>query len=71
MATLRDAKRLVVKIGSALLVDRETGNLREAWLKSLAEDIAAVRARGTDVIVLAAAVVLRCQWLASVHAIQS
>jgi len=52
MATLSDAKRLVVKIGSALLVDRETGNLREDWLKSLAEDITAIRARGTDVIVV-------------------
>ena len=52
MAALSDAKRLVVKIGSALLVDRETGNLREDWLKSLAEDIAAIRARGTDVIVV-------------------
>ncbi len=51
MATLRDAKRLVVKIGSALLVDRTTG-LRTDWLKSLAADVAAIRARGTDVILV-------------------
>ena len=36
MATLTDAKRLVVKIGSALLVDRETGQLKSDWLRSLA-----------------------------------
>ena len=33
MATLTDAKRVVVKIGSALLVDRKTGDLRGDWLR--------------------------------------
>lgn len=51
MATLKDARRLVVKIGSALLVDRQTG-LRDAWLQSLAADVARIRARGTDVIIV-------------------
>lgn len=51
MAALSDAKRLVVKIGSALLVDQATG-LRGTWLKSLAADVAAIRARGTDVILV-------------------
>ncbi len=51
MATLREAKRLVVKIGSALLVDG-SGGLRSDWLRSLAEDVAAIRARGTDVILV-------------------
>lgn len=45
------ARRLVVKIGSALLVDRVTG-LRGDWLRGLAEDVAAARARGTDVILV-------------------
>ncbi len=52
MATLKDAKRLVVKIGSALLVDAETGQLRQDWLTSLADDVARIRARGTDVIIV-------------------
>ncbi len=52
MATLSDARRLVVKIGSALLVDRETGALRADWLSSLAADVARIRARGTDVILV-------------------
>lgn len=52
MAALKDAKRLVVKIGSALLVDSVTGTLRRDWLASLAEDVAALKARGTDVILV-------------------
>ncbi len=52
MAALKDARRLVVKIGSALLVDRATGALRDEWLRSLAEDVALIRNRGTDVILV-------------------
>lgn len=46
------SKRLVVKIGSALLVDRTTGALREDWLTGLAKDVAQLKARGTDVILV-------------------
>ncbi|MFV0333421.1 MAG: glutamate 5-kinase [Tropicimonas sp.] len=49
---IADAKRLVVKIGSALLVDRASGTLREAWLNGLIEDVAAARRRGTQVILV-------------------
>ncbi len=52
MAALSDAKRLVVKIGSALLVDRNTGDLREHWLRSVAEDVARLKAGGTDVVIV-------------------
>ncbi|WP_156790593.1 glutamate 5-kinase [Rhodobacter ferrooxidans] len=45
------AKRLVVKIGSALLVDRVSG-LRHGWLEALAQDVAAAKARGADVILV-------------------
>jgi len=45
------AKRLVVKIGSALLVDRVTG-LKTAWLSALALDVAEAKARGTDVVLV-------------------
>ena len=47
---IRSAKRLVVKIGSALLVDR-TG-LRQGWLSALALDVAEVKLRGTDVVLV-------------------
>jgi glutamate 5-kinase len=46
------AKRLVVKIGSSLLVDTASGTLRQAWLEALADDIAALRAKGKEVVVV-------------------
>ena len=52
MAPLNTAKRIVVKIGSALLVDAETGRLRVKWLKGLAKDIAAQKKAGRDVLVV-------------------
>ena len=52
MASLTDARRLVVKIGSALLVDRDTGALRRDWLVALAQDVAEEKGRGTDVILV-------------------
>jgi glutamate 5-kinase len=45
------ARRLVVKIGSALLADEE-GRVREAWLDGLAADVAVMAARGQQVIVV-------------------
>ena len=49
---IRAARRLVVKIGSALLVEGRTGRLRADWLHALAADVAAARAAGTDVILV-------------------
>lgn len=57
MAALTDAKRIVVKIGSALLVDRTTGELRADWLKGLAEDVAWLKANGTDVVLVSSGAV--------------
>ncbi|MEM6972583.1 MAG: glutamate 5-kinase [Pseudomonadota bacterium] len=48
---LAAARRLVVKVGSALLVAPD-GTLRADWLTALAADLAAIRARGTDVLVV-------------------
>ncbi|MEO9824478.1 MAG: glutamate 5-kinase [Paracoccaceae bacterium] len=50
MASIGLAKRIVIKVGSALLVDG--GALRNDWLASLADDIARLRARGQDVILV-------------------
>jgi glutamate 5-kinase len=47
-----DAKRLVVKIGSSLLVDAATGTLRQAWLEALADDIAAIRKEAKEIVVV-------------------
>ena len=52
MASLTHAKRLVVKIGSALLVDKDTGHLRNDWLRGLAEDVAWLRAGRTQVVLV-------------------
>ncbi len=49
---LADARRLVVKVGSALLVDWDTGAADRAWLAVLAADIARLRARGVQVLVV-------------------
>lgn len=48
---LQKYRRVVIKIGSALLVDRATG-LKKAWLDAMCADIAALRARGVDVLVV-------------------
>ncbi len=52
MAALSDARRVVIKIGSALLVDRQTGQLRAGWLHSLANDVAWLKGQGKDVVIV-------------------
>jgi len=49
---LAQIRRLVVKIGSALLVDAGTGALKADWLRALALDVAMLKARGMDVILV-------------------
>lgn len=49
---LTSARRIVVKIGSALLVDAATGQLRLDWLRSLALDIEAQKKQGREVLVV-------------------
>ncbi|KIN65047.1 Glutamate 5-kinase [Sulfitobacter noctilucicola] len=52
MASLTAARRVVVKIGSALLVDRETGDLRSDWLHGLAQDVHWLKSLGCDVVLV-------------------
>ena len=51
MTSLRKYRRITVKIGSALLVDRATGLKRE-WLASLAGDVAKLAQGGADILVV-------------------
>ena len=51
LKSLADHKRIVVKIGSALLVDRKTG-LKKAWLDAICADIAKLKAGGVEVLVV-------------------
>lgn len=50
--SLATARRIVVKIGSALVVDNATATPRTAWLAGVAQDVAALRARGAEVILV-------------------
>lgn len=56
MAALIDrytkAKRVVIKIGSSLLVDSSTGQIRREWLTALSEDIAKMRSHGQEVLIV-------------------
>ncbi|MGH8136931.1 MAG: glutamate 5-kinase [Steroidobacteraceae bacterium] len=49
---LLQARRVVVKVGSALLVDQEGGRLNRSWLETLVEDLLRLRKRGQQVILV-------------------
>ncbi|MEP9399699.1 glutamate 5-kinase [Mesorhizobium sp. KR2-14] len=51
MQSLKNYRRITVKIGSALLVDRSAG-LKRDWLASISDDIAALAAGGAEVLVV-------------------
>jgi glutamate 5-kinase len=46
------ARRIVVKVGSALLVDPQSGHINRDWLEALVEDLVRLRARGQEVILV-------------------
>jgi glutamate 5-kinase len=52
LPSLASARRIVVKIGSALVVDEETAAPRAGWLAGVAADVAALRARGVEVVLV-------------------
>lgn len=54
---LEKAKRIVIKIGSALVVNQETGRLHATWLKTLVEDVVALRRLGKQVVLVSSGAV--------------
>jgi glutamate 5-kinase len=52
MPLLADFRRIVVKVGSALLVDAKAGALKESWLMSLTADLAALHREQRDILVV-------------------
>jgi len=52
MVPLTQARRVVVKVGSALLVDAESARVNRAWLETLVEDLLCLRKRGQRVILV-------------------
>ncbi|HEY3784251.1 MAG TPA: glutamate 5-kinase [Steroidobacteraceae bacterium] len=49
---LSQARRIVVKVGSALLVDQDSGRLNRSWLETLLEDLLRLRRRGQQVLLV-------------------
>ncbi len=49
---INSATRVVIKIGSALLVDERTGKIRSDWLAGIAEDVWNLKSKGKDVILV-------------------
>src|ERR1700719_3397052 len=52
LPTIHDFRRIVVKVGSSLLIDAEAGRVKQAWLASLVEDVAALHRERRDVLVV-------------------
>lgn len=62
MSHLASYKSLVIKIGSAILIDN--GTLRENWIEALCGDIASLRENGTDILIVSSgAIALGCSVL--------
>ena len=49
---LAGAKRIVIKIGSVLLVEQEAGTIHRTWLNALADDVADLVKAGSEVILV-------------------
>src|ERR1700688_1779048 len=52
LPTLTDFRRIVIKVGSSLLIDAEAGRVKQAWLASLVEDIALLHGERRDILVV-------------------
>ena len=52
LPALTDFRRIVIKVGSSLLVDSAAGGLREDWLRALCEDIAGLHKGKRDILVV-------------------
>ena len=52
---ITDARLIVIKIGSSLLIDAD--GLNTGWLAGMAQDIAALRANGARVVVVSSGAV--------------
>jgi glutamate 5-kinase len=52
LPTLTDFRRIVIKVGSSLLIDAEAGRVKQAWLASLVEDLALLHSDRRDILVV-------------------
>jgi len=52
MTPLTSSRRLVVKIGSSILVDEAKGQIRRDWLEALSHDVARLHEKGCEVVLV-------------------
>ena len=65
--SLAEFSRVVVKVGSSLLVDRARGALRQEWLDALVSDVAALHERGAHVLVVSSGAIALGRTIAGLH----
>jgi glutamate 5-kinase len=65
--SLAEFSRVVVKVGSSLLVDRARGALKQEWLDALVADIAALHERGAHVLVVSSGAIALGRTIAGLH----
>ena len=66
-SALPNAKRIVVKVGSALLVDEGKNTINKAWLAGIASDISRLKAAGKDVVVVSSGAIALGSRLLKIH----
>src|SRR5271155_1445912 len=49
---LKKFRRIVVKVGSSLLIDSDAGEVRESWLTALAADLAKLHQEGRELLIV-------------------
>ena len=52
LPSIHDFRRIVIKVGSSLLIDAEAGRVKQAWLASLVDDVAALHREQRDILVV-------------------
>jgi glutamate 5-kinase len=55
---LGDFRRIIVKVGSSLLVDSSAGVIKESWLASLTADLAALHGDSRDILVVSSGAIV-------------
>src|ERR1700733_2893922 len=65
--SLAEFSRVVVKVGSSLLVDRARGVLKQEWLDALVSDIAALHERGAHVLIVSSGAIALGRTIAGLH----
>ena len=64
---LPNAKRIVVKVGSALLVDEDKNTINKAWLAGIARDISRLKTAEKDVVVVSSGAIALGSRLLKIH----